>query len=629
MKRNRKRSAEVCACKKKTALSGRTISRFFSKDPVLFLFLFSVFSIPTVQAGANRNPARKTVLSAKIYYFENKLKDSSLNIKEKENCYDSLACLYRRAGKEQERYRSLKEKISLLKYKGDYQAAMQICRDILDEKQDLREWTRQDSIEYVESKLNLGSLSITTGLYEEGASNLMDLLNFPAPDWIKLRAYSYLGYMYMRNQRYAESMKYHRMALSIFSRMPEGEIRESQKNLLFNHLAGTYYAEKKYDSAIHFLKIAVEALPEHSSQRLFAFHNMSLIYLEIGETEMAKEYLKKTIETAKTEDDLYIQAVAMQNLGFIYAEEGRLKEAENLYLEAMEIARYLNANDVLSGMMIDYADLLFQMGKYKEFKMFYQAGTAKRDSVSGALNQEKMDLLNYKHESYRIASEKKILEQHLELTSLANQKKTIILIGLGLLIVILTAYMIYMVRKIKSQARENFFIHNQIETIRQKMQKQEEDSLHHLETSLESKNRELASRALYLVRVNEVLKQVSNGLGEIKECENRQEREQLIDSLQKDVRNFDGTVNGWKDFRLYFEQIHKDFYRQLTQAAPDLSPVEQRLCALLASNLTTKEIAEITDRSVRTIETMIYRIRKKLRLTSEVKIPLYLQKFLR
>lgn len=56
--------------------------------------------------------------------------------------------------------------------------------------------------------------------------------------------------------------------------------------------------------------------------------------------------------------------------------------------------------------------------------------------------------------------------------------------------------------------------------------------------------------------------------------------------------------------------------------------MEQRLCALLASNLTPKEIAEITNRSPRTIETMIYRIRKKLGLASDVKIPLYLQKFL-
>ena len=55
----------------------------------------------------------------------------------------------------------------------------------------------------------------------------------------------------------------------------------------------------------------------------------------------------------------------------------------------------------------------------------------------------------------------------------------------------------------------------------------------------------------------------------------------------------------WDVFKTYFEQTHPDFFKTLYTLHPDLSPNEVRMCAYIMLNLTTKEIAGLTNRSSR------------------------------
>ena len=55
----------------------------------------------------------------------------------------------------------------------------------------------------------------------------------------------------------------------------------------------------------------------------------------------------------------------------------------------------------------------------------------------------------------------------------------------------------------------------------------------------------------------------------------------------------------------------------LLKKYPDLSLTELKLCALLVLNISSKEIGELTNRSVRTIEFTRYSIRKKMNLSTD------------
>jgi len=60
-----------------------------------------------------------------------------------------------------------------------------------------------------------------------------------------------------------------------------------------------------------------------------------------------------------------------------------------------------------------------------------------------------------------------------------------------------------------------------------------------------------------------------------------------------------------------------DFYKNLLAAYPDLKPSELKLCSYLRLNLSTKELAEVLNKSVRTIENTRFSIRKKMGLGPE------------
>lgn len=81
-----------------------------------------------------------------------------------------------------------------------------------------------------------------------------------------------------------------------------------------------------------------------------------------------------------------------------------------------------------------------------------------------------------------------------------------------------------------------------------------------------------------------------------------------------------------KRFEDEFDLVHNDFMKKLRSRYPDLSNNEVLLCAYIKMNLSTKEIAPLMNISVRGMETMRYRIRKKFNLEREESLQEFLAK---
>ena len=79
-----------------------------------------------------------------------------------------------------------------------------------------------------------------------------------------------------------------------------------------------------------------------------------------------------------------------------------------------------------------------------------------------------------------------------------------------------------------------------------------------------------------------------------------------------------------KDFAFYVEQEAQDFYNKLKKKHPDLSILDLRLCILIKLGLNTKEIANLTNKSVRGVESGKFRLKKKLDLDTSKDIYDYL-----
>ncbi|WP_396167608.1 hypothetical protein [Flavobacterium sp.] len=74
------------------------------------------------------------------------------------------------------------------------------------------------------------------------------------------------------------------------------------------------------------------------------------------------------------------------------------------------------------------------------------------------------------------------------------------------------------------------------------------------------------------------------------------------------------------DFENRFMGVYESFYEKLKLISTDLTPNELIICAMLRLNYTSKEIAYLTNRTVRTIENSRSIIRKKLQLNTEANL---------
>jgi len=135
-----------------------------------------------------------------------------------------------------------------------------------------------------------------------------------------------------------------------------------------------------------------------------------------------------------------------------------------------------------------------------------------------------------------------------------------------------------------------------------------------LELDIDTKNRELTTDVMYLVRKNELINNVAKRLMILHQKllpEYQKPIMDIINELEKEVGN-----EVWQEFEYRFQQVHSQFYQNLRNKHPDLSPAEERLCAFLRLNMSSKEIVAITHQNIKSVEVSRTRLRKKLELTN-------------
>lgn len=83
----------------------------------------------------------------------------------------------------------------------------------------------------------------------------------------------------------------------------------------------------------------------------------------------------------------------------------------------------------------------------------------------------------------------------------------------------------------------------------------------------------------------------------------------------------------WEQFEQQFGKVHPSFSTNLLIAFPKLSPEEIRLCYYLKMNMSSKEIATITNIEMQSVDIARYRLRKKLNLQRGIKLNGFLSQF--
>jgi DNA-binding CsgD family transcriptional regulator len=125
---------------------------------------------------------------------------------------------------------------------------------------------------------------------------------------------------------------------------------------------------------------------------------------------------------------------------------------------------------------------------------------------------------------------------------------------------------------------------------------------------------------MHLVQKREMLLKIRDDLhGMLKKIDNEQmsaEFKKLLKVLVEDNK----VDDAWEHFAHHFDKVHTDFLVLLKNRYPSLTASELKLCAYLRMNLSSKEIAQLLNISVRGVEIGRYRLRKKLGLPKETNL---------
>ncbi|MDG1698177.1 MAG: triple tyrosine motif-containing protein [Polaribacter sp.] len=137
-----------------------------------------------------------------------------------------------------------------------------------------------------------------------------------------------------------------------------------------------------------------------------------------------------------------------------------------------------------------------------------------------------------------------------------------------------------------------------------------------LRNDIESKNRELATSTMNIIKKNDFLNAIKT------ELINGGDK-----NVSKVVRIIDKNLNNsddWKMFQEAFNNADKNFLKKVKEKHQSLTPNDLRLCAYLRLNLSSKEIAPLLNISPRSVEVKRYRLRKKMELPHDSNLTSYI-----
>lgn len=453
---------------------------------------------------------------------------------------------------------------------------------------------------------NLGNFYYNTNKYDLALECFQEAL----PVYLNMqdtlhiaRCQQNIGNIYFQNKDYEKALQAFYDAGSTFQSIGlQGEVDD-----LYTNRGMVFLKMKQYDSATICLEKGIGYAIRDGNQLnvMYNHNNLGLVYLEKGEYKKALQNFKKSIQISREMVYPYEEANCMLNIVQTYIGSMQYDSAMIILKEVYPLLQKVDNTELLR----DYNEYAYKIyierKDYKKALGFYTKYHALRDSILGKETIDRINELNIKFESAKKEAENQKLKTDVEIRKSREFQLYVLIGGIIILLIALVVFLILM--------RKNFLQ-------KQKLSQKEAVLLNE---RLEHSKRELASKALHLACQNEFRAKMLETTNEV--FDNLDENgKQSVKNLLKELEN-NIDKSAWQEFETRFEQVHETFFKELNKRYPDLTPNDRRICAFLKLNMSTKDIALLTHRSPRSVESARYRLRKKFNIDTDTDISTYLQ----
>jgi tetratricopeptide (TPR) repeat protein len=463
------------------------------------------------------------------------------------------------------------------------------------------------------------------------------------------RSYNNIGALYRQKGNYEEALQYYFKALPIYKAY---KLKKETSDAL-NGIGLLYKDLEDYDDAILYLTEAYEIRQTIQNPRLIAssINNLATVYYETDKLDKARTYYEKYLDFAEKMNDKRALAGVYSNLGNMSMQEEKVAEAIAYYTNANKLFKSIGDTENVALTFINLGTLVYNQGNYAVAHDYYKGGLENAEK-SGSLSYQKdaylglsdtnHQLNNYdaayesfqkyrqlqetlfkKDLSEKVAfyqeqyeAEKKAKEIQILKTETIKKDKDIalsksyrnwsIVFSVLLIIMLVLVYNRYKIKQKSFQLKETLLTKEKIASeLQTKLQKKE----------LELKAVELSSLTMKSLQKNKLLEELNNKITEHKG--NETSKAILIKELNDIVKqglNFD---DNWETFQKHFTNVHPNFFKKLNATYPNLTNNDLKACAYIRMNLSTKEVATLTNVTPKSVKMTRYRLKKKLHLSAE------------
>lgn len=450
-------------------------------------------------------------------------------------------------------------------------------------------------------------------LYFTEAGKIADKLH---NNRLKGMASNGLGLVYAALNDYDKAMDYFKRANNAFKEPSRGNIRDMAGSLM--NIGNCYFGKNDLLSAIFYQEKALTMAEQiHDTDMICRINiNLGLINQALKNNAASLKYLNQALKYSKQINNRRLYGIILQDLGFFYAENNQLIQAENFLNQSLYVFSETGFRSRQMKAYLQLSSIKKQQGQWQKAYRYHIRYMELSDSILNSETQKKISDYQWEMESQKKKYERELLQKKYEI-----QKRNNIILAISIISVIIITLVVSrnLKKSIKQQKLENTHLQEKI-NITKKINELEKFKY---KAEIEAKDKELTILSLQLVTKNEILTDIS-------EMTNKLYKTNMMDAisfnnLKKIIKENLNLDKDWDQFKKMFENVHQIFFTKLKQTCPELTENEMRLCAYLKVNLQNREIAKILNVSQATIATNRYHIRKKLNLDKKTSLENYIR----
>ena len=350
-----------------------------------------------------------------------------------------------------------------------------------------------------------------------------------------------------------------------------------------------------YSKAIEFLDMARRSTNDPHRINLINA-NAANIFHRTGNYDKAFTLFEQLI---KDDSMVTINPQILLNYAYALLDSGKAVDAEKLIETHKSIFDRLSCGTLAPEAYRCMSNIKKSLLKHGEALEWLDEAYTLKDSIYGINNSTASRTVAVRFQKYL---------DDISADSLQNSPKnrTILILSVSFLIISVLFLVLWYRNKKKS--------HKKIKDINDSHKKELDLSAE----ILDERTRELSTMTLRMGQLNDSITAIREATNDSK-----MSARENMDMIRNKLRESDLQNNVWEMFQTYFDIVNNDFHKILKENCPTLTPSEIRICCFILTGLSAKEIAALTNRSVRTITTITYNLRKKLNITGSTETFLY------